>query len=186
MRIRRLIWIALFTVMLAALTGCAGAMFPAETSFMPVHPLESGLNAYSTLKLSFEPGTGVFGTVENPTSVTGGLYVATVLKLRALGLFKTVELDTSASQPPGTLTMKVTILGVSHVDDATRFMAGLWAGRASLAVSVDFIDRETGKTLGSYAITGRSSAATYSSDSQAVRQVADAIAAVIANGYHKQ
>jgi hypothetical protein len=158
------------------LAGCT-----ARTQMVPLESLDTNLSPYTRAVVTAE--TAIAEDVTQELSVLKEL---TLTKLKELNTFQEVRLGAPEDAAPGTLHVKITISKIKKVSGGARFMLGAFAGRATMTTDVLFIDAASGKTLGSYSITGESGGTGYSGGtSDAVKKTAEGIAQVVSEHYGK-
>ncbi len=109
--------------------------------------------------------------------------------------FPTID-DSFAYNPPSPLEVillayrricqrpSTTISGIRKVGRAKRFFLGDMAGRSSMTADVEFVDGDSGIVLGRYEIVGKSGNTRFTGVTvDAVEKTAEAIVAVVAEGY---
>lgn len=172
----RLIEILIVTALLVMLGGCA-----AGYKMMPLRPLETDLQSYSSVILSVESDV-----TEDVQKEITDLEELALAKIKALNIYKSAELGEGTEAGEGTIIVKATIKEIKKVSGFTRFMAGAFAGRASMTTEVSFIDASSKKTLGTYSITGESGGTGMSGGtSDAVKKAAEGIAETLQKNYKK-
>ncbi len=108
----------------------------------------------------------------------------TVSRVKALNRFSSVQLKTGDVSPtPETLVVNVGITHIKKVGGTKRFMLGVAAGRASMTTEITIVDSSTGRTLGSYTVTGESGGTGLSGGTgDAVTKTAVAVAGLLGGG----
>lgn len=157
-----------------AVSGCA-----ARSKAVTLQPLTADMSHYKTAVISVE--SRVPGDVTKEKSDLEALIAS---RVKALNRFSSVQLKTGATAPtPGTLGVNVGITHIKKVGGTKRFMLGVAAGRASMTTEITIVDSATGKTLGSYTVTGESGGSGLSGGtSDAVTKTAEAVAALLGGG----
>jgi hypothetical protein len=158
------------------LSGCA-----ARSQLVSVQPVVTDLGTYSSVVLWVQ--SGVADDVEQEMSDLEGL---TLSRIKALNLVEDVQLGEGIGGQPGTLIVKATISEMKKVSGTRRVLLGAFAGRASMTTEILLVDAATGKTLGSFSVTGQSGGAGVSGGtSDAVQKAAQGIADIIAQNYKR-
>jgi hypothetical protein len=171
----RLIEVSVVLALLVTLGGCTAGF-----KMVPVNPLmEGGLRTYSSVVLSVESGVA-----EDVQKEMNDLQALAIEKIKALGIYQSAQLGEAADAGEGTIIVKATISKIRKVSGFARFMAGAFAGKASMTTDVSFIDAPSKKVIGTYSITGESGGTGYSGGtSDAVKKAAEGIADVLRQ-YH--
>lgn len=171
----RLIEVSVVLALVVTLGGCTAGF-----KMVPVNPLpEGGLRTYSSVVLSVESNV-----TEDVQKEMNDLEELAIKKIKALGIYQSARLGEAADAGEGTIIVKAAISQIKKVSGFTRFMAGAFAGRASMTTDVSFIDAPSKKVLGTYSITGESGGTGYSGGtSDAVVKAAEGIADILKQ-YH--
>jgi len=158
----------------AVVSGCA-----ARSKAVTLQPVTADMSRYKTVAVSVE--SRVPGDVTKEKTDLEGLIVS---RVRALNRFSTVQLQTGdLAAMPETLVVKVGITHLRKVGGTKRFMLGAAAGRASMTTEITLVDSSTGRTLGSYTVTGQSGGSGLAGGtSDAVTKTAEAVAALLGGG----
>ena len=168
--------LAALIVLSIILAGCT-----ASHKMVSIEPSESDLRSYSAVVLSVE--SNVADDVQKEMTDLEKLAVA---KIKALNIFKSVQLGNGERAPAGTLVVKASISKMRKVSGTSRFMVGAFAGRASMTMDVILSDAVTKESIGSYSITGQSGGTGVSGGtSDAVNKAAEGIADLLANNYKR-
>jgi hypothetical protein len=165
-----------------AALAVAGSVFSgcsARSKSVTLQPLTTDMSQYKNVVLSVE--SRVPADVKKEKADLEGL---TVSRVKALNRFSSVQLKTGDVAPtPETLVVNVGITHIKKVGGTKRFMLGVAAGRASMTTEITIVDSSTGKTLGSYTVTGESGGSGLSGGtSDAVTKTAEAVAALLGGG----
>ena len=152
-------------------SGCA-----ARSKAVTLQPLTADMSHYKTVVISVE--SRVPGDVKKEKSDLEGLIVS---RVKALNRFPSVQLKAGeVAATPETLLVNVGITHVKKVGGGKRFMLGAAAGRASMTTEITLVDSPTGRTLGSYTVTGESGGTGLSGGtSDAVTKTAEAVAGLL-------
>jgi hypothetical protein len=155
-------------------SGCA-----ARSKSVTLQPITADLGQYKHVVLAVE--SRVPGDVTKEKSDLEGL---TVSRVKSLNRFSSVQLRTGEVAPtPETLVVKVGITHLKKVGGTKRFMLGAAAGRASMTTEITLVDSSTGKTIGSYTVTGQSGGSGLAGGtSDAVTKTAEAVAGLLGGG----
>lgn len=157
-----------------AVSGCA-----ARSKSVALQPVTADMSRYKTVVISVE--SRVAGDVRKEQSDLDGLIVS---RVKALNRYSSVQLKTGeVAATPETLLVNVGITHIKRVGGTKRFMLGAAAGRASMTTEITLVDSSTGKTLGSYTVTGQSGGTGLSGGtSDAVTKTAEAVAGLLGGG----
>jgi hypothetical protein len=162
------------TAVLFAVSGCA-----ARSKSVTLQPLTADVGQYKNVVIAVE--SRVPGDVTKEKSDLEGL---TVSRVKSLNRYSRVQLKTGDVVPtPGTLVVNVGITHLKKVGGTKRFMLGAAAGRASMTTEITLVDAATGKTVGSYTVTGQSGGSGLAGGtSDAVTKTAEAVAGLLGGG----
>ena len=155
-------------------SGCA-----ARSKSVTLQPLSADMSQYKNIVIAVE--SRVPGDVTKERTDLEGL---TVSRVKALSRFSSVQLKTGEVAPaPETLVVNVGITHLKKVGGTKRFMLGAAAGRASMTIEITLVDASTGKTIGSYTVTGQSGGSGLAGGtSDAVTKTAEAVAGLLGGG----
>jgi uncharacterized protein DUF4410 len=155
-------------------SGCA-----ARSKAVTLQPLTADMSHYKKVVIAVE--SRVPGDV---TKEKSELEVLTVSRVKALNRFSSVQLKAGDMGPTAeTLVVNVGITHLKKVGGTKRFMLGAAAGRASMTTEITLVDSSTGKTLGSYTVTGQSGGSGLAGGtSEAVTKTAEAVAGLLGGG----
>jgi hypothetical protein len=158
----------------AIVSGCA-----ARSKAVTLQPVTADMSQYKTVVISVE--SRVPGDVSKEKIDLEG---QTVSRVKALNRFSSVQLKTGDVAPtPETLVVNVGITNLKRVGGTKRFMLGAAAGRASMTTEITLVVSATGKTLGSYTVTGQSGGSGLAGGtSDAVTKTAEAVAGLLGGG----
>jgi len=162
------------TAALCAVSACA-----ARSKSVTLQPLSADMGQYQNVVIAVE--SRVPGDVTKEKSNLEGL---TVSRVKSLNRYSSVQLKTGEVAPtPGTLVVNVGITHLKKVGGTKRFMLGAAAGRASMTTEITLVDASTGKTVGSYTVTGESGGSGLAGGtSDAVTKTAEAVAGLLGGG----
>jgi hypothetical protein len=160
-------------LLLPVLGGCAASF--QTTPIQPLEP-EGALHVHIA---------NVRSTVaEDISQEIVDLEVQLVQRFRELDAVQQVSLGSLPTEPQDAVLVEVSISEIDKVGRAKRFFLREWAGRASLTADVEYIDGNTGIVLGRYQVVGRSGNNEFTGvTGKAVEKTAEAIVAVMADGY---
>jgi hypothetical protein len=158
----------------SVVSGCA-----ARSKAVTLQPLTADMSHYKTVVISVD--SRVPGDVKKEKSDLEGLILS---RVKALNRFSSVQLKTGEVAPtPETLVVNVGITHIKKVGGTKRFMLGAAAGRASMTTEIALVDSSTGRTLGSYTVTGESGGSGLAGGtSDAVTKTAEAVAGLLGGG----
>ena len=158
----------------AVVSGCA-----ARSKAVTLQPVTADMSQYKTVVISVE--SRVPADVSKEKIDLEGQIVS---RVKALNRFSNVQLRTGDVPPtPETLVVNVGITHIKKVGGTKRFMLGAAAGRASMTTEITLVDSSTGKTLGSYTVTGQSGGSGLAGGtSDAVVKTAEAVAGLLGGG----
>ena len=165
-RVGRLVVVVMLGLLLL---GCAGSQV------LVVRPFEGKLAPYSTLY--FSTASSVF---EDVTQEMTDLEEEVTSQVRELGMFDNVWLGPCSENCDGVLQVNAEVTKVKKIGGTKRFMMGAFAGKASMTVTVVFLEPASLNTLGTYAVTGKSGGTGMSGGTKsAVGKTAQAIVQLI-------
>lgn len=157
-----------------AVAGCA-----ARSKSVTLQPITADMGQYKHVVIAVE--SRVPGDVTKEKSDLEGL---TVSRVKGLSRFSSVQLKSGdVPAKPETLVVNVGITHLKKVGGTKRFMLGAAAGRASMTTEITLVDAATGKTIGSYTVTGQSGGSGLAGGtSDAVTKTAEAVAGLLGGG----
>jgi hypothetical protein len=156
------------------LAGCTSS-----GRIVPVSQIDSDLNSYSVLVFTAEPHVA-----EDITLQLLKLERLVINNVQKLNYFSEIQLGEEDPHGQGALIVRALVIKIRKVSESARFWGGIFAGRASIKADVEFVDAETGATLGTYTVVGKSGGVGYSGGTDdALEEAADQIAKIIKEHY---
>ena len=154
---------------LVLLVGCAGSRM------LPIQAFEQKLNTFTVVYFTAESALA-----EDVSAELTDLEARVAARLEKANLFEKILLAERQTDSARALLVNAVVTNVKKVSGTTRFFAGAFAGKASLTAEVTFSDGESGKTIGSYFVTGESGGTGMSGGTEsAVDKTAEAIVKLI-------
>ena len=158
------------------LVGCT-----ARSQLIGIQPLQTSLRSYSDVRVSVASRVA-----EDASQEIADLEERVIAEIQERGGFQSVELLNNLEPQPGTLVVDVAIQELKKVGGAKRFLAGAFAGRASMSSVVSLMDGPSRRNLGQYRVTGESGGSGYSGGTgDAVNKTATSIADIISENYDR-
>ncbi len=149
--------------------GCAGSQI------LVVRPMEKETARHSTLY--FSTGSSVFDDVSREMS---DLEEEVASKIKESGMFRRVWLGECAHDCDSALYVRADVTKIKKVSGTERFFLGVFAGRASMTVTVVVVEPSSLDTLGSFTVIGKSGGTGLSGGTKsAVHNAAEAIVDLI-------
>jgi hypothetical protein len=132
-------------VVILFLSGCAGS------SMLVRQSLKKDLTPYRILNFAVDSKLA-----EDVSEEQSNLEAEVAARVKKLNFFSSVELGEPKDSSMDRLFVKATISDIRKVSGTARFLAGAFAGQASLTTDVLFIDLVAKDTLGSFQVKGQS------------------------------
>ncbi|OGF68067.1 MAG: hypothetical protein A2Y62_13850 [Candidatus Fischerbacteria bacterium RBG_13_37_8] len=154
--------LTLIISLLVFLNACAGS------KIQPSTPMQTKLANYKSITINI--------TSKIPGDEAMELERVLIEKLRKKRLFASVKSSRYGKEVQSDLQLNITIVDLRRVGGAARFFAGMFAGRAKVAVEGELIDNKESKSIASFKAEGMTGEHGYAgTTSQAIEKTANEI-----------